>query len=206
MDSPIQELRERASSLRREAFRLLEDRGVLDTIRDALGPVEVVGSVALDLMVWRDIDLSARLERGEGGRLLALASVLHERLAREGFAVVKVSFNDEYRRPGNSYGHGLYLGLRVLPPDGGEVWKVDLWGWDRAGWDAQMRAHRRLAAELATADRDVVLRIKDAVHRRREYRDTLTSMDVYDFAIARAGETAGEFDAFVARRRGGAAS
>ena len=193
-------LRERAADLRAEAFRLLGGGGVLDAIRNAIGPVEVVGSVDLDLLVWPDIDLYTRLGPDEGQRLLALLPALHDRVGREGHALVRASFHDEYRRPGNPYGRGLYAGLRIVPAGGGRVWKVDLWAWDEATYAEKMAEHRRLAEELARVDRDLVLRIKDAVHLRREYRDTLTSRDVYAFAIQGRGRTVREFDAFVSRR------
>jgi hypothetical protein len=156
--------------------------------------------VDLDLMVWPDIDLYTRLRPDEGQRLLALIPVVHERLEREGHALVRANFNDEYRRPGNPYVRGLYCGLRILPAGSERVWKVDLWAWDEAAFDEKMAEHRRLAADLARVDRDVVLQIKDAVHLRREYRDTLTSIDVYAFAIQGRGRTVREFDDFVARR------
>jgi hypothetical protein len=198
MTTPTEGLRERAAGLRTEAFRLLEGGGVLDAIRDGIGPVEVVGSVDLDLLVWPDIDLYTRLGPDEGQRLLALLSALHKRMGREGHAIVRASFNDEYRRPGNPYARGLYCGLQILPARRERVWKVDLWAWDEATFADKMAEHRRLATELARVDRDLVLQIKDAIHLRREYRDTLTSMDVYAFAIQDRGRTVREFEEFVA--------
>lgn len=85
------------------------------------------------------------------------------------------------------------------------MWKVDLWAWDRAGFDEKLGEHQRLARDLAHADRDLILQIKDAVHQRREYRDTLASMDVYAFATQGRGRTLREFDEFLARRSAGAA-
>jgi len=57
-----------------------------------------------------------------------------------------------------------------------------------------------LASALSSADRDLVLRIKDAASRRASYRDTVTGVDVYAFALADAGSTIDDFDAFLARR------
>lgn len=200
MNTSRMELRQRAAELRSGAQRLLEDAGILDVVRAGIGPVEVVGSVDLDLMVWPDIDLYTRLGGGEAPRLLALLPALHERVEALGCALVRANFNDEYRRPGNPYGCGLYCGLKVLAADRERMWKVDLWGWDAATFDQRLADHRRLAQALAAADRDVILRIKDAVHLRPEYRGTLTSMDVYAFAIDGRGRTVREFDEFVAGR------
>ena len=111
-----------------------------------------------------------------------------------------MSFHDEYRRPDSFYGHGLYAGLRILPPSGTPIWKVDLWSWDEAAFAEKIRNHQTLAAALAHADRDLVLRIKDAAAGRPSYRDTITSVDVYNFVLAGAGSTLADFDTFLVRR------
>jgi hypothetical protein len=200
MDVTIMELRERAEGLRSDALRLLQDTGILDVARAGIGSVEIVGSVDLDLMVWPDIDLYTRLGTHEGARLLALLPALHEGVEARGYALVRVSFNDEYRRPGNAYGSGLYCGMKILDPAGDRLWKVDLWAWDPAAFDRRLAAHHQLAHDLAAADRGLILQVKHAVHLRPEYRHTLTSMDVYAFAIEGRGRTLREFDEFVARR------
>ena len=203
MDAEAGVLRERAAALRAEAYRLLRGTGALEVIHDLVGTVEVVGSVDLDLMVWPDIDLYTRLHPHEGQRLLSVVPALHGCMERQGYPVVRASFNDEYRRPGTPYGEGLYCGWKLLSPDRERVWKIDLWAWDDAAFEAKMAEHQQLARSLARADRDLVLRIKDAVHVRREYRDTITSRDVYDFALSGHGTSIRDFDDFVARRGDG---
>jgi hypothetical protein len=193
-------LRQRAAALQREACALLHDAGIMEVLRAAFGHVEVVGSVALDLMTWPDVDLYSRLEPHEGARLLAVLPTLHTRLEAHGYGLIRVSFHDEYRRPDSVYGDGLYCGLRVLAPGGEPIWKVDLWGWSEAAFAANIRRHGGLASALASADRDLVLRIKDGASRRPSYKDTVTSVDVYAFALANAGRTIEDFDAFLARR------
>src|SRR5688572_25252539 len=99
MGDEVDELRARAANLRREAFDLLDGAGLLNLLRRFLGQVEIVGSVAMDLMVWRDIDLDARLAHDRGDQLIALAAEVHRHLAVKGFSVIKLSFNDEYCQP-----------------------------------------------------------------------------------------------------------
>ena len=187
-------------------MELVERSGIRKVVAGALGGLEVVGSVDLDLMVWRDIDLYARAGAEESSRFVGLLPEICECLSRAGHLMVKASFNNEYRRPGNPYGHGLYLGLLVLL--NGEVpeWKIDLWAWDEAAYPQKMAEHARLAQALKRADRDLILRIKQAVHSRREYRDTITSLDIYAFALAGAGATVQDFDEFVRHKQAAAAS
>jgi hypothetical protein len=71
-------------------------------------------------------------------------------------------------------------------------WKIDLWGWDSERYEVQRRRHRELAAALEHADRDLVLRVKDATHGRTDY----SSVAVYEFALAHAGDTLADYERF----------
>lgn len=193
---------ERAAGLRREALALLDSADVLGRIERAAGRVELVGSAALDLMVWRDVDLCTALAPDEGPRLLALGHELAAAWAGIGSPVIRASFHDEYRRPGSGYGEGLYPGLRVLHGPQRAPWKLDLWAWEPARLEAKLTEHRRLASALARVDRELVLALKEAVLRRPDYRDTLTALDVYRFVIAGEGRTVEELERFLAAERG----
>jgi hypothetical protein len=186
-------LRERARALRAEAQALL-DGGVREVLSERLGEVTVAGSVALDLMAWRDLDLYARLEPADAPRLLGVVPALSEALARAGQPVSRVTFRDEHRERDPAFPDtpGLYLGVTTAGPAGG--WKLDVWGWDAARHAGQRRRHAELAAMLARADRDLVLRLKDALWGRPGYR----SMDIYAFALADAGTTLEDFERFQA--------
>ena len=191
-------LREQAGRLRREAVALLERTRLPELLERAFGEVTVAGSVDFDLMVWRDIDLYAAAPAKSRGRFLGLLPEIAAACEAAGCALVKASFNDEYQRPGNPYGRGLYLGSRIL--DRGEVWKVDLWAWDAATYAEKVEAHRALARRLAGCDRDAILALKQAVHARPEYRDTVTSLDVYAFVAGGHGRGEAEFDAWLTER------
>lgn len=195
MDPAIQELRARASRLRQEALALLAG-GTRAVLEAALGPVTVAGSVALDLMVWPDLDLYARVEAGERGRLVGLVAPLAAQLERQGYPLARLALRDEHRRPDPAFpdSPGLYLGLECVGP-GDRPWTIDLWGWDGTRHALQAEAHARLARGLERADRDLVLRIKEAARAQPGYR----SVDVYAFATAGAGTSYEDFERF---RRG----
>lgn len=192
-----------AAALRREALYLLRAKGLLELLQETLGSAPIlVGSVDLDLMTWPDIDVWLPLEPANKGRFVNLAPELYRHLADADIIVVRMSFNDEYLRPGNPYGAGLYWGFNLLPGSAANhAWKLDVWAYDPSTFQAKVAQYQRLKADLAAADRDLILRIKDAVCRRSEYRKTLFSSDVYAFALARAGTTEAEFDAFVAAQQ-----
>ncbi|MHB1009888.1 MAG: hypothetical protein ACYC1E_11780 [Propionibacteriaceae bacterium] len=72
----------------------------------------------------------------------------------------RIAYRDERQDPDPAFSDvpGLYLG--VVTALG---WKIDLWGWDAVRPPVQQQRHRELAAALGHADRDLVLRLKDAL-------------------------------------------
>lgn len=190
MDADPSELRGRASRLREEALGILAG-GARAVLERALGPVEVAGSVALDLMVWPDIDLYARVEAVDRDRLLGAVAPLVAQLERQGYPAVRLALRDEHRWPDPAFPDtpGLYLGVECLGP-ARRLWKLDLWGWDGARHAAQAEAHARLREALAAVDRDLILRVKDAARARPGYSST----EVYRFAAAGAGTTWDDFE------------
>ncbi|MBI4901157.1 MAG: hypothetical protein HY829_11860 [Actinobacteria bacterium] len=188
MPDDVVMLRERSRALRAEALGLLEGP-VGDVLRGAFGEVTLAGSASLDLMVWRDIDLFVRLEASDAPRVLAVVPALESALSGCGQPVSRIAFRDEHLEPDPAFPDmpGLYLGVVTAPG-----WKMDLWGWDAVRHPAQQRRHRELAASLAGVDRDLVLRLKDALWRRPDY----SSVDVYEFTLAHAGDSLEDFERF----------
>lgn len=186
-----EDLRERAAALRAEVFGLLQGE-FGDALEALLPPVQIAGSVALDLMVWRDLDLYVQCEPEDTHLLLEAVPHLTAALASQGHPVTRITYRDEHLEPDPTFPDmpGLYLGLVTATG-----WKVDLWGWDAGRYPAQHQRHRDLAEALASADRDLVLRLKDALWQRPDYR----SMEVYEFVLAHAGDSLEDFEAYRAR-------
>lgn len=180
-----EELRTEAERLRSQALELL-DAGVLQALRFGGREVSIAGSVALDLMVWPDIDLYLRLDADESQSLLDAVPPVSRALADAGQRVCRITFRDEHLQPDPAFpdAPGLYLGLVTA---GG--WKLDVWGWDAEQYPRQQRRHTELAAALSRADRDLVLRLKEACWREPGYRST----QIYAFALAGAGGSLEDF-------------
>ncbi len=196
MESSPRALRERSAELRAEALSILAG-GARATIEASLGPVEVAGSVALDLMVLPDIDLYVRAEAADAPRARDLLLRLAAQLAGQGYPTARLSFRDEHLLPDPAFPDtpGIYLGVEAIGP-GRRRWKIDLWGWDEQRHAAQRERHLELRRSLERADRDLILRIKEPVHPRPGYR----GVDVYAFALADAGSSLEDFDRFLRRR------
>jgi len=198
----IENLRENAAVLQKAARSLLGDTGLLQLLGDTFGPPEVVGSVALDMMTWPDIDIHLPLAYADRRRLPDLMPTLYARFDSAGFAVHRMNFLDDYVDP-HPLGAGLYCGIWLVERSTERrPWKCDIWGWEPADFERRQERWRKLVADLAGADRDLILRLKDEARGRPGcYGDRVASMDLYVFAIEHAGETLDQLEAFAERRR-----
>jgi hypothetical protein len=202
MSVPDADLAEIATALRNEALALVAQSGLGDVLTARFGSCEVVGSAALDLMTWRDIDVYVEVARDEPQRFIDALPPIYAAFASAGHTIFRLTFNDEWHRPRGDYGQGFYFGLRVATA-AGVVWKVDLWGWDRETYARKIQEHAQLEQALRTADRPRILQLKHEAQDLPGFRDTITSHDIYQFVLAGAGDTLEQLSAFCAARRSG---
>ena len=193
----VNQLRERARALREEALAIL-DGGVLTPLEQEIGPIEVAGSVKLDLMALPDIDLYGRLEPDEVPRLLGLVPKLAAQLERQGYDLARVAVHDEHVLPDPKFPDtpGLYGGFSFSNRKSGCLWKLDLWGWAGAWFEQRHTHHLELFQQLKRADRDLILRLKEA----EGYGSAFVSVDVYEFALAGEGTSLEDFERFLRER------
>jgi hypothetical protein len=184
-DEASSNLRRDASSLRTEALQLVRNIGLLAVLEEAFGAAALVGSVDLDLMTWRDIDVYAPVECSDKAAFLNAVTAIAAQIAAAGHEIIGAVFNDEWVQPRGDYGRGYYWGLRVRT-GAGETWKVDLWGWDRETFANKMAQHGELKRALAKCDRDLILKLKSEAMQLPEFRKTVTSWDVYQRVLGGA--------------------
>ena len=187
-------------TLRKEAVALLEQSALEKTLRARFGAAALVGSADLDLMTWRDIDLSVRVEVPERADMLAILPELDRGLAGAGHTLLKAVFNDEWALPRGDYGSGYYWGLRTRSREG-HVWKIDIWGWDGATYERKIEEHVRLLHSLSRVSRDLILRLKTEAQALPEFRKTITSWNIYRFVLAGRGSSLDELRTYLSAGR-----
>jgi hypothetical protein len=142
-----------ATQLKEESERLLSFLELEEGV-SPFGALKRVGSAALDLMTWRDLDLQVKMERGSSVELFNQLFCQYNgvRSVRRLYAI---RFEGDYR-PGMSRGH--YFGM-VVDFEGAD-WKIDLWVLspeeqrDSDGWMA------RATGALDAQARRLILRLK----------------------------------------------
>lgn len=108
-------LEAQSATLRHEAVELLDRIGFLRALRDRFGDASIVGSCALNLMTWRDIDIYVAVERSAKAEFVALLAGWSD---RSGDRLIRAVFNEEWEVPRGDYGSGYYWGLRVRSVEG----------------------------------------------------------------------------------------
>lgn len=195
MTSSAQARAETARTLLVEAGTLLRESGLHKLLLERFGRVKITGSAGYDLMVWRDIDIHMPVEAGQWADWAYLASEIARQLQDVGLVLHKASYINDYVDP-HPLGAGLYWGIEFRD-FAGNPWKCDLWGWDPFDFEIRDSRDTNLRLDLAGADRDLILRLKtEARERDNYYGVVVSSYDIYQFAIAHAGETLEDLEAW----------
>ncbi len=174
--------------LQTEASDLRSELG-LDAILGAVGEPVVVGSAALGLMTWRDLDITVVCQQ------LDLASVL-DIAHRIGMLpeVSQVRFRNDTGRWNTdpTYPDGLYLGIECTRS--GETWNLDIWFVDEPDRQPDLAHLSTLAPRLDDEARVAILTIKDAWCRSPIYGSEVTSHQIYEAVLDHGVRTPDEFE------------
>lgn len=172
-------------ALRAEADEMLTRSGMGAILQQA--GYHAVGSYPMHTMTWRDLDFERIQDAPDWGDHWEVGA----KLAATGWPWRQVC-TDHYRHPWRPE-KGLYWGLRVAPPGGGETWKLDLWT-ARPEEFAPGTPKREAWASLMTEERrSYVLAVKEAVCMEPEYRKSLLSVHVYEAVLEKGVRGVEEF-------------
>ncbi len=193
---PDRDLVARQSALQAEAAGLLAGLNLAALVAD-IGPLLLAGSVVSGLMAWPEIDvmLLADPDFAPGDVLRLLARIV----AR--VPVTALEYRDE-RGPrcatGQRRDERYHVPMTV--PWAGADWRLDLTLWLHDPHHNVTRWHEELRERITPGQRAAVLRIKDQWHRRPEYPDQVSGLEIYTAVLDDGVATPDEFAAWLARR------
>src|SRR6516225_6320731 len=126
----------------------------------------VVGSAAMGLMTWRDLDVTVVCQSLNRRQVLGVAAELagHQDVKALQYRNDTGRWNQEPEK----YPDGLYLGLCCHPPELPE-WKLDLWFVDDPARQPDLGHLRTLPERLTDNTRLAILRIKTLWSARPQY-------------------------------------
>jgi hypothetical protein len=192
----IHALLQEQDSLKVEAEAVEVDLQLGALLRPLGEPVRV-GSAALGLMVWRDLDLTVVCTElpidavtAVGGRLAAHPCVR------------QVTFRNDTGRWNSdpSYPDGLYLGVDYRSPTGRD-WNLDIWFVDEPDRQPDLAHLEWISAALSVETREAILLVKSAWASQPEYGKTITSFDIYTAVLKGGVRTREDFDEWLASRQ-----
>jgi hypothetical protein len=163
-------------SLRAEADDLLDRRG-LRRLLEGFAPISIVGSYALRLMVWRDLDVAMHAPGITVADFFDLGKGVVDLLG-----TWKMFFTNNRNPASASDPIGLYWGIRLGDISRG-AWKVDLWAFESEEFRAKLRECDDLNRTLNDENRLTILRLKSQLWNHSQYRNAITSQDIYDAVL-----------------------
>ena len=191
-----EELLTRQAVLQAEAGQVLGELELAGVFEE-LGPLLPAGSYVSGQMCWRDLDLMAL-----AGPDFAPRDVL--RLLRRVVGmpgVVGFDYRDE-RGPRSPTGQvrdeRYHVPVTLLR--GGASWRIDLTLWLHDAHANVTAWHEALQNRITAEQRRAVLRIKDVWHRRPDYPDQVSGMEIYTAVLDEGVRTPERFAAWLTER------
>jgi hypothetical protein len=188
---------EAEAALRREAAGVRNDLALEARLRHIGVPV-LVGSVAMHVMVRRDIDVTTICSTLDAGTAVAITT-LGATLARHP-RVRQVQIRDDTGvwNVDPAYPDGWYLGLEYRSAAGAE-WTLDLWFVDEPERQPDLAHLHQLAPRLTDEHRAAIVEIKRARLSRADL-PPVPGIRVYEAVLGHDVTTPQQFDAwFIAR-------
>lgn len=159
---------QKAKALQTQANTILQDLDLIKLLAK-YGNIEIVGSYALELMSWEDIDL---LVIGKPSYKNYL-DVVNYLFAREN--VYSMNLQDFRKSIYPDRPKGIYCGISYLmKPD--TFWKIDIWFLlDSTSIDVVNEVKKKLNND----NRSIILNIKNEMRDKTEHGREVSGMDVY---------------------------
>ncbi len=169
---------ERQQALQHEAAAVLDDLDILPLLRELGSPVQV-GSVALGVMVARDIDLTILCPELDTTRVFQALEPLaaHPRVRELRFRNDTGHWNID-----PDYPDGVYWGLRYRN-EAGDDWSVDLWFIHEASRQFDLDHLDSLPPRLSAETRLAILQIKEECLGRPWYSSHEITTAVLDHGV-----------------------
>lgn len=182
-------------ALQHEADEVVKELRLEELLATAGTPVRV-GSSALGLMVWRDIDITVVCSKLQVDEIARIASRL---MTSKGVRELRFLNDSGDFRTDTSYPDGLYLGVQYISSKGKD-WKMDLWFVDEPDQQPDLKHVTTMPARLTPELRHAILQIKSSWAERQEYGKEVKSYDIYTAVLEDDVRTPEQFEAWLRKK------
>jgi len=176
------ELITKANQLRKEAKLILNNLDLIKILKKISEP-KIVGSLAYNLMLTRDIDIHAYVNEFSIEKILNLLPQLAilPTIRKVQFSNYR-EFRKDHRKDRIGFPHGYYIGIHSMQNH--NEWKIDIWfikkGEDKSFYNPKLK-------NLSSKQREIILNLKNSYLGKNGYKKGLLSIDFYkavlDFGV-----------------------
>lgn len=188
---------EQQNNLQIEASEILNKLALLDFL-SKFGNAKTIGSMALELMTWRDIDIDLAVdELKENDYFQTVRYLFSNSEVKRLILSDNRQLNDKLKTQGIP--ESMYLGIFVKADDGGE-WKIDV----RFVKDSLVRAEKYIEDtknRLTDENRRIILEIKSAVCTHPKYiNKEVFGVDIYNSVLDGEVKNIDEFKNYLSQK------
>jgi len=189
------ELLTRQQQLQVEAAAVVEEMNLIPLLKAAGMPV-TVGSAALGLMAWRDLDMTVICSELDIATISGIASQL---MSNPGIRDMQFMNDTGSWNTDPAYPDGFFLGITYKSSNGNQ-WELDIWFVDEPEKQPDLQHIRTMPDRLTPETVVSILSIKTAWVSRAEYGKQVKSYDIYTAVLDHKVSTPVEFEQWLQNR------
>ncbi|MDU4696319.1 MAG: hypothetical protein E6Y08_10920 [Paenibacillus sp.] len=189
------ELFTRQQQLQVEAAAIAEEMNLIPLLEAAGMPV-TVGSAALGLMTWRDLDMTVICSKLDIATISGIASQL---MSNPGIRDMQFINDTGSWNTNPAYPDGFFLGI-TYKSNNGNQWELDIWFVDEPEKQPDLQHIRTMPDRLTPETVVSILSIKTAWVSRDEYGKQVKSYDIYTAVLDHKVNTPVEFEQWLQNR------
>ena len=179
-----------SNKLKNEADKLLSNWKLIDFL-NKYGETYVVGSVELDLMVWRDIDIEIIAENTPAkDGAIEIAKYLFNLEGMRKVSSIDYRDSDNTNKP-----KGLYVGAEYID-ESKNSWKIDVWYLTKDSANSKSKTDEILS-KLNEENRKKIVDIKSQIYNNPNYRKNVISVDIYEAVLEKGINNLEEFKKYI---------
>lgn len=194
------ELLQKQNQLQTKAKEVIEKLQLIQ-ILSKYGQVQLVGSVVLGLMTWKDIDIEVIVENLNKIIIAEVMRQIMEKSERRlDFAFIDNGDTFDPRNPTGMYLNIKYFGYELKQEElfgkNENIWKIDIW-FVLPNAARSLEKTETIKRQLTTEKQNAILEIKNILASHPKYRKEIFSTDIYTAVLEKGVSNIDEFKKYL---------
>lgn len=185
---------DKSTELKKEATALIKKFKIVESLKP-LGKVVIVGSLRLNLMYRRDIDIFVLSDKVSTSKVLAITKKLIDKDIFKGVAIA------DYKNFTNPYNYKEIFYIKLFVIHNKKEWKIDIFympfkeGYGKYVLKQNKKFEKLLKKNSGLAE--IILKIKKSYFNGTKYRKNVFSEVIYTAVLEKKIRTLKNFDLYI---------